>query len=273
MQFRRGLAWSSFGLSLLGAWHAHAQGAASETAPSGTETLETPYVEPLPAPPPPASLEPAPAAKPPAAPPRHAPPPPRANGAPLSNEPLADRRADTRPQGPIRARRRLALTGELGWNGLAGFGPVLSYHFTPHFSGDFAGGVSLFGWKGGVRARYNFLTSPFTPFLGVGFNATGGLGVITMNDHSDPSSDLTRPPVTLDVGPSYLMQYTLGFDFLHRRGFTMIGAIGYAQLLNQGNVVEVDGKLTDLTDEERQAVSIIWGSGVVISMGFGYAWE
>jgi hypothetical protein len=66
------------------------------------------------------------------------------------------------------------------------------------------------------------------------------------------------------------MQYTLGFDFVHRRGFTMIGALGYAQLLNHDNVKEVDG---ELSDEDRTAVSVIWGSGVVISMGFGYTWE
>jgi hypothetical protein len=276
MQIGRGLALGSFCLSSLAAWHAQAQSAAPAAAPSGTETLETPYVEPLPPappvapPPPPPASAPAPAAAPPAAAPRKTPPASAANEAPLPNEPLADPPADTRPQGPIRARRRLALTGELGWNGLAGFGPVLTYHFLPHFSADFGGGVSLFGWKAGARARYNFLTSPFTPFVGVGFNATSGLGVLTMNDASDPDYDASRSPVTIDVGPSYLVQYTVGFDFIHRRGFTMIGALGYAQLLNHTNVTVVDG---ELNDEDRTAVNVIWGSGVVISMGFGYAWE
>jgi hypothetical protein len=266
MQFRRGLALSSFCSSLLGAWHAHAQGLAPDTAAPGTETLETPYVEPLPPPPPPG---PAPAAKPPAPPPRPAPPPTRAGEVPLPNEPLADPAADTRPLGPIRSRRRLALTGELGWNGLAGFGAVLTYHFHPNFSADFGGGVSLFGWKGGVRGRYNFLTSPFTPFVGVGFNAAGGLGQVPLQDENDPAYKLNPDPATIDVKPSYLMQYTVGFDFIHRRGFTMIGALGYAQLLND-NLDVVAGTPTS---EDETVMSVVWGSGAVISMAFGYAWE
>lgn len=177
---------------------------------------------------------------------------------------------ESRPLGPIRSRRRLALTGELGWNGLAGFGPVLTYHADPHVSLDLAAGVSLFGWKGGVRGRYNLLTSPFTPFVGLGFNATKGLGELTLDPEDDPNGDPLRDPVTLDIKPSYLVQGTLGFDFIHRRGFTMIGAIGYAWLLNEDNVDIIYGTLTP---DEAEAIDVIFKSGVVISLGLGYAFE
>jgi hypothetical protein len=193
----------------------------------------------------------------------------RARPAALPNEPTAAELAG-RQLGPIRSRRRLALTGELGWNGLAGFGPVLTYHADPHVSLDLAAGVSLFGWKGGVRGRYNLLTSPFTPFVGVGFNATKGLGEVVLDPEDDPHGDPLRDPVTLDIKPSYLVQGTLGFDFIHRRGFTMIGAIGYAWLLNEDNV---DIKEGTLTADEAQAIDVIFKSGVVISIGLGYAFE
>jgi hypothetical protein len=52
---------------------------------------------------------------------------------------------DARAGLPIRARRRLALLGEVGWNGIAGFGPNLVFHVDPHFSFDLGAGLSLLG--------------------------------------------------------------------------------------------------------------------------------
>jgi hypothetical protein len=177
---------------------------------------------------------------------------------------------DTRPLGPIRARRKLTLMGELGWNGLSSFGPVLGYHAHPHVAFDVGTGFSLFGWKFGVRSRYNFLTSNFTPFLGVGFSATSGLGEFPFHDKSDPDFDASREPVTLNIKASYLMQGVIGFDFIHRHGFTMLGCIGFSKLLNSDNVDVVAG---ELNSEEKMAVDILFKSGAVISVAAGYAWE
>lgn len=257
------LALGGFCSSSLLASQAPAQPAGSDPA---AERLETPYEEPAPAPPP--------APLPPAAPPPVGPspvasvaPPPRAVAGGAS--PAAPK-ADTRPLGPIRARRRLALTGELGWNGLAGFGPVLTYHAHPNVSLDLGAGVSLFGWKGGVRTRYNLLTTPFTPFVGVGFNATKGLGEVTIDASDDPHGSPMRDPVTIDLKPSYLVQGTLGFDFIHHRGFTMVGCIGYAWLLNEDNVDVLAGSLTE---DDKVAIDVIFKSGAVISLALGYTLE
>jgi hypothetical protein len=240
--------------------HGHAQPA---PPPSPPETLETPYEDapaaPLPPTPPPVRT-PTPSAV------VVAPPAAAAPAAPL---PIAD----IRPLGPIRARRRLALTGEVGWNGLAGFGPVLSYHLTPHFSMDLGAGVSLFGWKAGARGRYNFMTTPFTPFVGVGINATSGLGEITIEPKDRAQSSDGEPstsPITLDVKPSYLVQTVVGFDFLHKHGFTLIGCLGAAILLNKDNVDILSG---ELKDDERQAIDVFFKSGPVISMAAGYAFQ
>lgn len=178
--------------------------------------------------------------------------------------------ADTRPLVPIRTQRRLALLGELGWNGLAGFGAILTYNAHPHLAFDLAGGFSLLGWKSGVRGRYNFLKGNMTPFVGVGFNATSGLGEFTSDPKDDPNADADAVPFTLDVTASYLVQYVVGFDFLHKRGFNMVGALGYAQLLNDNNLRLVDGKLTR---NEQRAVDVIFKGGLVLSLAAGYAFE
>lgn len=242
---------------------AHAQPAPTSTP---EETLETPYEEPA------QPLEPAgtPAA------PTAAPPAPPASPAPEPAPPVASisfpapAAADIRPRPPIRAQRRLALTAELGWNGLAGFGPVLTYHAHPHVSFDLGGGFSLFGWKAGLRTRYNFLTSNFTPFVGAGINASSGFGEFTFDPADDPHGDPNRDPVTVELKPSYLAQATLGFDYVHKRGFTLIGAIGYAFLLNENNLEVLAG---ELSRDEQQAVDVLFKSGVVISGAIGYSFE
>jgi hypothetical protein len=242
---------------------AHAQ---SEAPVAPPETLETPYQDTPVAPPPPSAPSAAPA--PPA--PAPAPPPsaPRAEASPKAL-PISGR-ADNRPILPIRARRKLTLTGELGWNGLAGFGPVLTYYPDPHLGLDLGAGLSLFGWKAGVRARYNLLKTPFTPFIGVGFNATTGLGEVTFDPDTDANGNPNRDPVTVNLKPSYLVQTVLGFDFIHRRGFTMVGAIGYSFLLNHDNLEVLAG---EFTHDEKQAIDIIFKSGAVISLALGYAFE
>lgn len=224
--------------------------AAGPEGPVAPETLEAPYTD---VPPPAAPL----------------PPPPLAPGQrPVAVRPTGPVSADTRPALPIRARRRLALTGELSWNGLAGVGPILTYHVDPHFSLDLGGGLSLLGWKAGLRGRYNFLTSSFTPFLGLGFNAATGLGEVTVNPDQDTNPN--RDPVTINMKPSYLLQGTLGFDFVHRRGFTLLGCIGYAWLLNRHNYDILAG---ELTAEEQKGFRIAFKGGPVISLATGYSFE
>jgi hypothetical protein len=162
------------------------------------------------------------------------------------------------------------LLGEIGWNGLAGFGAILTYYPEPHVALDLAGGFSLLGWKGGIRGRYNFLTSNFTPFVGVGFNATSGLGQVTSDPKQNGSNNPNEQPFTIEVKPSYLLQTVVGFDLIRRGGFTMQGAVGYAALLNHDTVRLVDGSLTP---EDRTAIDVIFKGGPVISVAFGAAFE
>jgi len=223
--------------------------AAAAPAPASPDTLETPYAEaPLPATPAPAALP----------------------TKPQKIELAVPPKPDTRPQPAIRARRKLALLGEIAWNGLAGFGPILTYNAHPHVSFDFGAGFSLLGGKVGVRGRYNFLKDSFTPFLGVGYNYGSGFGQFTTDPSSDPDSDPAREPVTIDHGPSHLIQTVLGFDFIHRRGFTMLGTLGYAWLLNKDNYRVLAGRLTH---EEEQGFNIAFKGGLVLGLAMGYSFE
>ena len=113
-------------------------------------------------------------------------------------------------------------------------------------------------------------TSPFTPFVGVGFNATSGLGQFTSDPKNDPQGDPNREPYTLNVKASYLVQGVVGFDYLHKGGFTMLACVGYSRLLNQNNVELVAGTLTA---QDRAVNNVLFKSGAVVSFAAGYAWQ
>lgn len=171
--------------------------------------------------------------------------------------------------GPIRARRRLALLGEVGWNGIAGFGPILVYHFTPHFSTDLGAGLSLLGWKVGVRGRYNFLTGPVTPFVGVGFMSGSGFGdsPIPINEN-DP--DPTRETVNIKIKHSAWLQTVAGVDWIAPSGFNLLGTAGWAQLLSPDPVEVVTG--TPTADEQR-AFDAFFRSNIVLTIALGYSFR
>jgi hypothetical protein len=227
---------------------------AAQTAPAEppavpAETLETPYEEPVPAP----------ATKAPATPTASEPVPPVKPALP-----------DTRPQLPIRAERRLVLTAEMGWNTLAGFGPVLTYHVNPHFSAELGVGLSLLGGKAGLRVRYNLLTSSLTPFVGVGFSVASGFGRFTTDPQNDPEGDPTREPATIDVPPAKQVLGIVGIDYIHRRGFTFVAGAGWSQIVDGGGYELIEGTLTE---EDEKGFDIIFNGGLVITLGFGYAFK
>jgi hypothetical protein len=177
---------------------------------------------------------------------------------------------DSRPELPIRARRRLALLGEVGWNGIAGFGPTLAFHLDPHFTFDLGAGLSLLGWKVGLRGRYNMLTGPVTPFLGVGVMGTAGLGdsPIPINDNNDNGTQTDT--VNIRVLPSAFLQTVGGVDWTSKSGFTLLGTVGYAWLLSHDPVQVTSGTPTA---DERRAFDIAFRSNVVATVAIGYSFR
>ncbi|HWA72581.1 MAG TPA: hypothetical protein VG937_09610 [Polyangiaceae bacterium] len=166
---------------------------------------------------------------------------------------------------PIRAERRLALTGELGWNGLAGVGPILTYHANPHLSFDLGVGLAAVGLKFGFRARANLLRGPLTPFVGVGF--MGATGWDSTPDVTDPN---TKDKLNIKVRPSAFLQTVAGIDWTSPRGFTFIAAAGYATLLSRDNVQILTG---EPTADEKRGLQIAFRSGLVISLAAGYSFK
>jgi hypothetical protein len=179
-----------------------------------------------------------------------------------------------RSSSPIRSQRKLELLGEGGWNSLAGFGVTLTYNVHPHLAFDLGGGLSATGWKAGVRGRYNLLTGPFTPFVGAGLSLSSGLDDARLSrhrnrDHGFDDVDDFDPSRTgrYDVKRSEFAQAVLGFEFIHRHGFTMQVAGGYSWLLNKNNFALVEGRRDD------RLARAFFGSGPVISTAFGYAFD
>lgn len=188
----------------------------------------------------------------------------------VAPKPRAKKRAKPasakKPPLPIRADRRLALLGELGWNGLAGFGAIVSLHATPHISFDLGAGLAAVGGKLGLRTRYNFSEKRVTPFVGVGIIGATGFEAPTRDlAANDDDSELN-----IELKPSAFLQTVAGIDWTARSGFTLIAALGYAFMLTPDNVVIITGVPTE---EEKKGLDIVFRSGIVISIAIGYSFR
>jgi len=167
---------------------------------------------------------------------------------------------------PVRAERRLALLGELGWNSLAGVGPTVTFHANPHLSFDLGAGLGLVDGKLGLRARVNALESEVTPFFGVGMMVASGFEAPTDNI----ATDMDNRELNVKVLPSSFLQVVAGVDWTSRSGFTLIGALGYAWLVGRDNVEIITG---EPTPEEKRALEIAFQSSAVISVAIGYSFR
>ena len=173
------------------------------------------------------------------------------------------------PVGPVRAQRRLALLGEVGWNGIAGFGPNLTFRAHPNVSVDLGAGLSLVGWKVGLRGRYLMLNGPVTPFIGVGVMSAGGFGSEPI-ELSDKNDDPNRIPLNIKIKPSIWLQGVAGVDWVASNGFTLIGTAGWASVLSGDPVEIVTGTPTP---DEEQALNVVFRSSIVATIALGYSFR
>lgn len=164
-------------------------------------------------------------------------------------------RVDSRP---IRAQRRWAIAGELGWNGLAGLGADLSFHPSPYFALDTGLGLGLAGLKTGLRARANLLSSAWTPLVGLGILYEGGAPRARAYRTRGESAmvKITGSPYAQLVG---------GLSYTGADGFTFMATCGYAVLLKD-NAKYVSGSRTTYDDVRR-----LVAGGPVVAAAFGYA--
>lgn len=205
-------------------------------------------------PPPPAAAAPTP---PPAAPPSAAPPSASVPPTFIEPPPPPPRDNDLRP---IRVRRPFFIGGELGWNGLSGLGVNFSYHPIPYFAIDTGAGVSLTGLRAGVRARANFLTGEWTPFVGAGISYASGSNGASVEIQSKGEKAHIR------IYKSPFLQLAAGANYTGTEGFSFTATTGYAWLLRDHNVAKVDGSQAAYEDQ-KDALR----GGVIVSVAFGYA--
>jgi hypothetical protein len=162
----------------------------------------------------------------------------------------------------VRARRPLFIGADLAINGLTGFGMQLGYQLSPHWAVDAAVGASSQLLRVGVRGRYNLLTSPVTPFVGLA--ALYGSGT-----PFDVQSEFADKKVSYRVAPSAFVQGVGGVHWVHRRGFTLAGSAGWMQLVSgRSNIRVHEGTPSQAT---RRRLDRAAGSGVVVELAVGYS--
>jgi hypothetical protein len=174
------------------------------------------------------------------------------------NEPPPPPPIDTDKR-PVRVRRPFFIGGELGWNGLAGLGVNFSYHPLPYFAMDTGLGIALTGLRLGVRARVNFLTGEWTPFL-----ATG----MTYSDGSKGKSTELRAngeSASIELLPSEYLQLAGGVNYTGSEGFVFMATTGYA-LRFQSNTRFVGGDRPTY-----DSLKPLYRGGLIVSVAFGYA--
>jgi hypothetical protein len=167
------------------------------------------------------------------------------------------RETDTRP---IRLRRPFFIGGELGWNGLSGLGVNFSYHFIPQLALDTGAGLSATGLRVGARARVNFLTGEWTPFVGAGFSYAAGTGDQTVESESRGEKAEYR------VLGSPFAQIAAGVNYTGTEGFVFTATTGYSILLKKENAEYVSGSVAAYND-----IQAIFEGGLIVSVAFGYA--
>lgn len=171
--------------------------------------------------------------------------------------------AEVRPEsigGDVRSRRPWVIAAEAGWNALPGAGLVVARRLDPHLTLEAGAGLSSEGPKFGLRARYGFLQSEWTPFLGIGFLYGTGL-------RGPQQGGAGGTAFTYRIGESPFLQLVAGVEYQSARGFSFSMAAGYARLL-QENLAVTSGNPSegDLSDVRRRT-----GSGPVASISLGHA--
>lgn len=148
----------------------------------------------------------------------------------------------------------------MGWNGLAGLGVNFSYHFVPYLAIDTGAGLSATGWRVGARARTNFLTGEWTPFLGLGVSFASG----TSGQEFEAESGGEK--AKLEVLSSPFLQFAGGVNYTGTEGFVFTATTGYSLLLKKENTRYVSGSVDAYDD-----IQAIYEGGLIVSVAFGYA--
>lgn len=165
---------------------------------------------------------------------------------------------------PTRTLRKNILSAELGWNSLTGFGLVYTRNIVPHFALDASAGIAARGGQFGLRGRYNLLTNALTPFIGLG--VMYGTGWPDPIDRKIKDSDVVAYSFKVDRSP--MAQGSVGLSWQNRQGLSLMGMLGWNQLLRADNVKVVSGVATETN---RNNLKALLSSGPAVAVNIGYA--
>ncbi|RYF09475.1 MAG: hypothetical protein EOO40_06815 [Deltaproteobacteria bacterium] len=160
------------------------------------------------------------------------------------------------------ARRPLFVGAELGLNGLTGFGAIVSYQFAEHFALDAALGFSSQMGRGGIRGRYTLRTGPVSPFVGVGVMYASGTPL-------DVRGCSAGKPITYRIDGGAFVQAVGGVKWMHRSGFTLLGSLGWTELVSTRS--NIRAKTGTMTAQTRKRLDAAAGSGPVAAISVGYS--
>jgi hypothetical protein len=159
----------------------------------------------------------------------------------------------------VRQTLKYAIAGEIGWNSLAGLGVNGSYNVIPQLSLDVGAGLSVVGYKAGVRIRGNLLESEWTPIVGVGYLFGSG----TMGETAE--TEIEKEKVKFRLYHSHYLQGVVGMNYTGEEGFTFMGTLGYAWLLRE------NFKLVSGPEDKASNIRPTVHGGVVLATSFGWA--
>ncbi len=162
----------------------------------------------------------------------------------------------------IREVRRNALTGNVGWKSLTGFGVTYHNYLAKQMGVELGVGIALTNVKLGGRFSYFFSEKNFSPFVSGGFMYGLGFGDTEIEINSDGTYFKYK------VSSSPYVQIAGGIEYLKKNGFLIKADIGYAILLTESNFEITDGFASN---DQIQVLDTMLGSGFVMEVSIGYA--
>jgi hypothetical protein len=160
----------------------------------------------------------------------------------------------------LRSRRPWVVAAEAGWNALPGAGLLVAHRLDANLTLEAGVGYSAEGPKFGLRARYGFFESEWTPFVGVGFLYGTGTG-------GPQTGGAGATAFTYRIVESPFLQLVAGAEYQSEGGFSFALAAGYARLL-QENLAVLSG---NPSESDLSALRTRTASGPVASISLGYA--
>ncbi len=170
---------------------------------------------------------------------------------------------------PAVKRARFGVTAEVGMNSLSSLlGTSFTYYPSANAAVDFGFGLSLGGFRPGVRGRYIIHAGRHVlPFVGgaVKFAMGGGDEPVTLTKSSD---DGFGEEYELKIKPATFVDFLGGVEF-HFGHFRWDIGTGWSQSLNQHNWTLVSGP--PLEQEDEDVFDLLYGSGFTLYTALG-AW-